>query len=991
MDMQKIKEFPYILDEWAKLVEEDPEGIFIYDGVSTNGRRRMEVEEESARLYSYLKKKGIGKENFVMILMPRSAHIVTAILGVLKAGAAFTIVDSRYAAERIDYIYQDCDCKLKLDLDTWKEAMEEEPLSGYEPTEEHDVCFAVYTSGSTGNPKGVVHEYGKIKLIQLTAIRPYVDHWKEGGCRFGLIPPLNFVAALKFIIHCIYTGMRLFIIPTETIKNPGKLKQYYLDNQITDCHMAPSVIRAAGSDFGPYLKRVITGSEPPTGISIDGAQLINNYTMSESAFVVAQYEIKQKLDAVPVGRPNFDEVKIHVLDEDGNEVKEGAAGEICFEDPCFRKYNNLPEATEAALRGGLYHSGDIGRKLEDGNYILVGRMNDMIKINGNRVEPAEIERQAKKILGIDWCVAKGFIDKDRAFLCLYYTADIDFDIIEVKQKFGRVLPYYMVPAYYIRLDEVPLLPNGKINKKVLPKPETSGHRAEYVKPGNELEEKLVHGFEKVLGVEQVGIRDDFFELGGDSLAVMRLLVYLNLDQLSSNDIYVGITAERIAALYTKHINSVSAMNPEEYELEARKRPHPLTEIQLYMMDITLFGPKKNTLNMFELYRIKDKENVVKVRDALNEAIRNTPICSTLMYFDDDSEIRQRYAPETCPVVEIEYTTEAGFEEIKKSLVVHTNVINSNLYTFRLFETEKGGYVLINRHHIGTDGMAKNLFYRRIADAYHGRKLSMDTYYSYLERWEASQTNDYLTAARKYYTDRYGDIEWTYDIEHDRNLPEKSNCFYPYPISVTQAEMENFEARLGVTRNQLFNIVMLLSIAKSTGKKDVIMTYSYHNRSDQVSIEAVGGLYKGLPLGLRLDHYRNLSELFSDVRAQSISNIQHCNFNWFGVVIPERIIESSSITYETNEIMSSEKTFEEMGLVKDEIASSEPQLFPGNIMGMVLDTDDGFTVVFVYQNHLYEEETIAGFARDFEGLIKALTEVEHPSEITIADIFTRTEA
>ena len=185
--------------------------------------------------------------------------------------------------------------------------------------------------------------------------------------------------------------------------------------------------------------------------------------------------------------------------------------------------------------------------------------------------------------------------------------------------------------------------------------------------------------------------------------------------------------------------------------------------------------------------------------------------------------------------------------------------------------------------------------------------------------------------------------------------------------------------------------MLLSIAKSTGKKDVIMSYSYHNRSDQVSNEAVGGLYKVLPLGLRLDHYRNLSELLADVRAQSISNIQHCNFNWFGVVIPERIIESSSITYETNEIMSSEKTFEEMGLVKDEIASSEPQLFPGNIMGMVLDTDDGFTVVFVYQNHLYEEETIAGFARDFDSLIKALTEVEHPSEVTIADIFTRTEA
>ena len=985
MDLNKIKQFPYIMDEWEKVVKENPELKFVYDGVATHGRRRKEVEEESSKVYAYLKNKGIGKEDFVMILLPRCVQVVPAILGVLKAGAAFTIVDNHYAEERIDYIYQDCDCKAKIDLDTWKEAMEEKPLSGYEPTDEHDACFAVYTSGSTGNPKGVVHEYGKLKLIQLTAIKPYIDAWEDGGCKFALIPPLNFVAALKFIIHGIYTGMRLFIVPTETIKNPKKLNQYYMDHKITDCHMAPSVIRVGGSDFGPYLKRVITGSEPPTGISIDTAQLINNYTMSESAFVVAQYEIKEKSDAVPVGKPNYDGIEIHLLDEDGNEVKEGEVGEICFENPYFRKYNNLPEATEEALRGGIYHTGDLGRKLEDGNYAIAGRMNDMIKINGNRVEPAEIERHAKEILGIDWCVAKGFIEADKAFLCLYYTADIDFDVIEVKQKFGAVLPYYMVPTYYIKLDEVPLLPNGKINKKVLPKPDTSGYRAEYVKPRNEMEEKLCHGFEEVLGVEKVGIRDDFFELGGDSLAVMELLVYLDWDQLSSNDIYAGITAERIAALYMKRISAASIMSPEEYEMEARKRPHPLTEIQLYMMDVTLFGPKKNTLNMFELYRIKDKENVEKVRDALNEVIRNTPICSTVVYFDDDCELRQRYAPETCPVVEIEYTTEAEFEEIKKSLVVHTNVINSNLYTFRLFETEEGGYVLINRHHIGTDGMAKTLFYGRIVDAYHGRELSMDTYYSYLERWESSLTDDYLAAARKYYMDRYGNIDWTYDIEHDRNLPEKSNCFYPYPISVTQEEMESFEARLGVTRNQLFNIVMLLSIAKSTGKKDVLMVYSYHNRSDQVSNEAVGGLYKGLPLGLRLDHYRNLAELLADVRAQSIGNIQHCNFNWFGVVIPERIFESSSITYETNEIMSSEKAFEEMGLMKDEIASSEPQLFPGNIMGMVLDTDDGFTVVFVYQNHLYEEETIAKFSKEFDSLLKMMTGIENPSEIAISDI------
>lgn len=180
--------------------------------------------------------------------------------------------------------------------------------------------------------------------------------------------------------------------------------------------MASSVIRAAGDDFGPYLKRVITGSEPPNGISFRNGDLINNYTMSESAFVVAQYKIEEKGEAIPIGMPNYEGVRIHILDEDGNEVKDGEDGEICFENPYFRKYNNLPEATEEALRGGLFHTGDLGKKLEDGNYILTGRMTDMIKINGNRVEPAEIERYARDILGIDWCTVKGFVDTDKPFI-----------------------------------------------------------------------------------------------------------------------------------------------------------------------------------------------------------------------------------------------------------------------------------------------------------------------------------------------------------------------------------------------------------------------------------------------------------------------------------------------------------------------------------------------------------------------------------------------
>lgn len=987
MNEERIEQFPYILDEWDRLVRENPDDRFVFDSISTHGRIRADVDEAASKIYAYLKKNNIGKEDFVMICMPRYGHVIPAILGVLKAGAAFTVVDGHYAEDRIEYIYNDCKCKLKIDLDMWKEAMlSEEPLSGYEPTDEHDACFAVYTSGSTGNPKGVVHEYGKLKMIQLTAIQPYADVWNKEECRFGLIPPLNFVAALKFIVYGIYTGMKLYIIPTETIKNPKKLKQYFLDYKITDCHMAPSVIRAAGDDFGPYLKRVITGSEPPNGVSFDNASLINNYTMSESAFVVSQYEINEKEDKVPIGKPNFDEIKIHLLNEDGEEVEDGEVGEICFENIYFRKYNNMPEETEEALRGGLYHTGDLGKKLDDGNYIIAGRMNDMIKINGNRVEPAEIERHAKEILGIDWCVAKGFIDNDKAFLCLYYTEDIEFDVIEVKEKLGEMLPYYMVPAYYIKINEIPLLPNNKIDKKALPKPDTTCYRAEYVAPRNELETKLCKGFEEVLDIDKVGIRDDFFELGGDSLSVMRLTSYLNWEQLSSTDIYTGITAERIAAIYIKKISALSAMTPEEYEMDARSKPHHLTPTQVFMLDSSLFKPVNNTWNLPTLFCIEDKNSIEKMVDAVNEVIRQTPICSTMIYFDEDYTLMQRYVPEKCPVVEIEHVTDAEFEELKNTgFGSHTDIIDNYLYQFRIFETESCGYLYINRHHIATDGMSKSLLFGRIVDTFEGKEIPLDTYYTTIQRWEDEIENGDFEGDEKYFLDRYGDIEWTRQLDFDDDSKDITTGMTMIPVQVTQDGVSDFEKTTGVTRNQLFNICMILAMAKCTGKKDVMMHYTFHNRKDSASNEAIGGLYTVLPLGLRLGNYRNLTELYDDVKAQAIGNAQHGNHDWSELLNPGQLQNDFSVSYETDEILGSSHTFTAIGVKEVDLPHDESLVAVNRFACLVLDTPAGFSMVAIYQSNHYSNDTANKFMNYYDAFLSALVNADNPNDVDVAEL------
>ncbi len=230
-------------------------------------------------------------------------------------------------------------------------------------------------------------------------------------------------------------------------------------------------------------------------------------------------------------------------------VKDGEDGEFCFENPFLREYINMPEQTERAMRGGIFHSGDLGKKNENGDFVLIGRANDMIKINGNRIEPAEIEAAFKHITNKDWCAVRGFEKPEQSFICLYYTGGLEQDEQEIRDAMQNYLPYYMIPAHFVKIDTVPLLPNGKLNRKELPEPDLNADRAEYAAPVGEFETNLCKAFEEILHVEKVGRTENFYDLGGSSLSALEVLAYMNLDDLSAVDIYQGRTAEKIAEIY----------------------------------------------------------------------------------------------------------------------------------------------------------------------------------------------------------------------------------------------------------------------------------------------------------------------------------------------------------------------------------------------------------------------------------------------------------
>ena len=615
--------------------QDKPNTAVLFDEQIPKGLTFLELSLLSGRVYAWLKEHSIGREDVVLINLPRGVFPMVAVIGILKAGAAFVLTEDTYAPERIEYIRRDCGCKIEIDRAAWDEILQCVPLVGYEQTDAHDAAYVIYTSGTTGAPKGVLHEYGNISEC-IASLRYNGEHLFGTNSRFALLAPLNFVASVMALFCALYPGdSKLFIASYATVKNPLLLQKLFTDKRITVTFLSPSYARMLGGQPGPFLKRLIVGSEPANGIFFDHVGVYNVYAMSESGFAVGIFKIDKPYATCPIGEPQF-ALEYSLFGEDGEPVADGEVGELCFRNEYVRGYISLPAETAKAFVCGMYRSGDLAKKLPDGRLVLLGRNNDMIKINGNRIEPAEIEAAMKDVLGIDWAAVKGFEKSERAYLCAYYTADITIDAENLRAKLLKRLPYYMIPSYFVHIDDIPLRPNGKFDRASLPEPAPCSPSTQYTAPTNDIERALCDAFAKVLKLEKVGIHDDFYRLGGDSVGSIEAIVESDLTGLEASMVFRGRTAERIAKLYTEAC-ATRGGSDEQQNAEAMGMPHKMTTEQLYMFDYQLYTPMSTMYNLFSLLRLRKEQIVLpQLVRALELSIKAHPALLTKFTFNEDS-------------------------------------------------------------------------------------------------------------------------------------------------------------------------------------------------------------------------------------------------------------------------------------------------------------------------------------------------------------------
>lgn len=274
------------------------------------------------------------------------------------------------------------------------------------------------------------------------------------------------------------------------------------------------------------------------------------------------------------------------MDEDGNFVEGPGQGVLYVENVYMRGYVNLPEMTKNVFIGDLFCTGDICRRDENGDYYVVGRSDDMFKINGNRIEPAEIEAAVKRCTGLNQAVAKGFNENGRSYICVYYLKKdaMDLGIFDKGalttdlSSLKEILPQYMIPAYYVPLEAFPINENGKMVRKDLKAPEIVVAQVDYVAPKNETEKYLCEKMAQVLKREKISAIDDFFLVGGDSLASILLIEACDKLDLNTKDIYTYGTPQQLAKHY--EINNPSHEEDEigeipqgEFDLTLNQKQH----------------------------------------------------------------------------------------------------------------------------------------------------------------------------------------------------------------------------------------------------------------------------------------------------------------------------------------------------------------------------------------------------------------------------------
>ena len=921
-----------------------------------------ELNRKANKIANALIKRGVNVEDRIMFMMRRNSDLIAAVLGIVKAGAAFIPIDPNYPKNRIEQILEDSDSRFviastgieydgenRIDVDELlKEEDDSNPKIELTPD---NLCFLIYTSGSTGKPKGV--------MITHRGITNYVANVEENApiyelnhrCnKFISISTVSFIVFLREIFGTILNGLPVVfandeqaIDPLQLVElfkstdaegfgsTPTRLLEYLQLEEIQEVVGKCNVIIVGGEGFPPVLYDRLS--------KYTSADIYNSYGPTEVT-IASHYKLIDSPE-VTAGWPMLN-VVCKVMDIDGNQLPPYVSGEIYVGGAGIaRGYLNNPEQTDKVFMQlndiAYYNTGDLGKKDTSGELYVLGRNDTQIKLRGLRIELSEIEGA---IANFDNITLSSVVVKKLnsiEHLCAYFTATCDIDMDELKQHLVDSLPEYMVPSYFTQMEEFPKTPNGKTDFKNLPDPEIDVE--EFIKPRTDLENELFNMVSDILGIDEFGVNTDLFSIGLTSLTVIQLTsaIYNNLNaQLNVTEILKYKTIERIAS-EIKVEDDASADIQELY---------PLTPNQLGVYFDCIKDPENLAYNLPKKMEFDNGIDADKLKSSIIKAIDNHPYLKTRIIMDGGEVYQQRRDS-----LNVDDMIEIVDEFNEDEFVQPFKLDEGPLFRFKIVGNSM---LLADFHHIIVDGTSLNILFDEIAKIYDGKDYEMeelDGFEYSLSENKVKQSTLYKEA-ELFFSNKIKEFDNATLIAQDINGDEADGKSAMRDIFIDKTAVDGFCSKSSISQNNLFLAATSFVINKFVFNRDTLIATITNGRFNPNQQKTLAMMVKTLPLALKLNSQSTLKEY-----------LEYINHEWLNVLA----YSSYPLTEISNEFDIAPEIFYAYHgkIIEDiEIAGMNVERQSIDYDGLkfkininVVEVDNQYRIFCEYNDQLYSESLI----------------------------------
>ena len=1043
---------------FEKQVENNPDAIAVV--YKQRQLTYKQLNEKANQLAHYLQKLGVQAETIVGIYLEKSLEMMVAVLGILKAGGAYLPIDSNYPSQRIAYMLEDAGVSVllteesllpslpenKCQIISWQRDgqlianMSRENL--VTNIDSHNLAYVIYTSGSTGKSKGVeiTHQnlvniyYGWEKDYELkTRVR---SHLQMANFAFDVFTG-DWVRALA-------SGGKLVLCPPEYLLEAEKLYSLLFAEKIDCAEFVPTVVRnlmeyLENSEKNlNFMQIVIVGSDSwymneynqLQSFAASETRVINSYGVTEATIDSSYFESK-KTDIsgehiVPIGSP-FNNIEMYILDNHQQLVPIGVSGELCIAGAGIaRGYLNHPQLTAAKFinnpfgEGKIYKTGDLARYLPDGQIELIGRIDNQVKIRGFRIELGEIEAnltQHPLINEVVVIVAKN--NQENQYLVAYVITHLHkrIAIREIKEFLGQRLPAYMIPIAFVFLEEFPLTANGKINRQALPKADLSANmNHEFIAPRNEIEKKLALIWQEVLGIgiEKIGINDNFFNLGGHSLLATQVIsrirhtfsVELPLRKLFEYSTIgeISLSLERIKKAQNFTLQGTEI---DDYPLPAIKPINkdtlqPLSFAQERLWFLNQLEGSSFTYNLCYTLKIEGNLELEFLEKSFQHLIARHETLHTCFAESNGKPYVKIEKPWHLEIPIFDLSNLSATEksrQLKKLRETEARqTFNLNQIPLLKVKLVKYGaryyFLVLTIHHIIADAWSLEVLRNNLWTIYESLRQEKENplppltiQYSDFAVWQRQWLRGKTFAHQlNYWQQQLNNIPPLLDLPTDYPRPPRQTyqgCLYSSEINHQLTEKINqLNGRYGTTIFMFLLSALGILLSRYSNQEDIVIGTPIANRRRKELESLIGFFANSLPLRLNLDNNLNFLQFLTQVKQTTLDAYENQDIPFEKLV--EELQPERSLSYHPlfqvmlvlNNTPQNLKQITDLDISLYHPEDNQLQTAKFDLLLYVEAKEDGLEAIWEYNTDLFSRETITRLTDNFlvllEGIIQQPT-------------------